>query len=152
MKGYTGKYGVPVCSNRVTAIASFALSPGIGSTWLSLLLTWTSELSATSHTEWVQTPQKCWGSIHFQKELRSIFRSKLKKHLKMTLLAKYQLPSSYLYGKHIVKKMLHQQYCSARDLALPPPPPPPLVIRVTIAILLTFKLANCLVYSHNFLN
>jgi len=24
-----------------------------------------SELSMTSHTEWVQTPQKCWGSMGF---------------------------------------------------------------------------------------
>ena len=67
VKGYTGKNGVHVCFNRVTAIASFAPSPGIGSTWLSLPLTWTSELSATSHTEWVQTLQNAgvrWGSIH----------------------------------------------------------------------------------------
>ena len=65
VKGYTGKYGVPVCFNTVTAIASFAPSPEIGSTWLSLSLTWTSELSATSHTELVQTLQKCWGSMGF---------------------------------------------------------------------------------------
>ena len=46
-------------------MALFAPSAGIGSTWLSLSLTWTSKLSATSHTEWVQTPQKCWGSMGF---------------------------------------------------------------------------------------
>jgi len=56
---------VPACFNRVTAIVSCALYRGIGSTWLSLLPALTIELSTTSHTEMVQTSQKCWGSVGF---------------------------------------------------------------------------------------
>jgi len=37
------------------------------SSWLSLSLASTSELSTTSHTEWVHTLQKCWGSIQYLK-------------------------------------------------------------------------------------
>ena len=59
VKGYTGKYGVPVCFNTVTAIASFAPSPGIGSTWLSL--TWTSDQPYRMGAN----TQKCWGLMGF---------------------------------------------------------------------------------------
>ena len=43
VKGYTGKYGLPVCFNTVTAIASFAPSPGIWSTRLDLAVAYLDE-------------------------------------------------------------------------------------------------------------
>ena len=92
------------------------------SSWLSLSLASTSELSTTSHTEWVHTLQKCWGSIQYLKVQQGVSLCFALKHFCYLKLAMHFMRSKNLTNNKKQKKILRK--AKRKDLGMACHTPP----------------------------
>ena len=78
------------------------------SSWLSLSLALMIEFSTTSHTEWVHTLQKCWGSIQYLKVQQGVSVRFAFKHFCYLKLAMHFMRSKNLTNSKKQKKILRK--------------------------------------------